>query len=399
MIQGAALYILMRMMMGVYGYTGIEKAILKARKLAPELFMKAPERATKDGYKMETHSVQTDDGYILGVHRIPGIKTSPPILFQHGLGTASDSWIVFGRERSLAYQLADNGYDVWMGNARGNLYSKNHTTMKPTDPQFWKFSWHEMGIYDMPATIDYILTTTGHTKLFCVVYSMGNTMTYVLLSMRPEYNSKMRLVISLSPAIFFKHTTSPSTLAVVKNWNLIKRYLDSRPTYEMFPYSDEMNAMYFYLCQNRKNVQKMFENVLFDSFGESRGLNRSELPLIGATLSGGHSLYTVWHFIQLIQSGRFQQFDYGEKLNEQIYGSSKPPEYNLKMLTAPVAMHYGASDSLISSKDIQNLSTILPNVVEARQVPTEYFNHLDFIMHPRIKELLNDHIMKALEKY
>ncbi len=43
----------------------------------------------------------------------------------------------------LAYALADGGYDVWLGNYRGNLYSRNHRDLDPDsiyDDSFWQFS-------------------------------------------------------------------------------------------------------------------------------------------------------------------------------------------------------------------------------------------------------------------
>lgn len=64
-------------------------------------------------------------------------------------------------------------FQVWIGNARGNTYSRHHISMQPEDAAFWNFSWHEIGIYDIPATIDYILEQTNQTKLSYVGHSQG----------------------------------------------------------------------------------------------------------------------------------------------------------------------------------------------------------------------------------
>ena len=70
------------------------------------------------------------------------------------------------------------------------------------------FSWHEMGVYDLPAEIDYVLKETSQEDLFYIGHSMGTTMFYVLQSEKPEYSSKIRHMISLAPIAYMGHVTS-----------------------------------------------------------------------------------------------------------------------------------------------------------------------------------------------
>jgi hypothetical protein len=66
-----------------------------------------PELIVKDGYPAESHTVQTVDGYILTMHRIPygkgGARRAdrPPILLQHGVLSSSADWVVSGPGTAL----------------------------------------------------------------------------------------------------------------------------------------------------------------------------------------------------------------------------------------------------------------------------------------------------------
>ena len=47
-------------------------------------------------------------------------------------------------KKSLAYILADSGFDVWLGNVRGNDYSRRHLKHTPNQSIFW--NWRS--VYD-----------------------------------------------------------------------------------------------------------------------------------------------------------------------------------------------------------------------------------------------------------
>lgn len=108
--------------------------------------------------------------------------------------------------------MADKGYDVWMGNARGNYYSRNHTTLDPdTDSLFWKFSWHEMGVYDLPAMINLALKVSGAQKLHFVGHSQGVTVFLVMAASNEEYRNKIISMNALAPAVYTSNSEGSIT--------------------------------------------------------------------------------------------------------------------------------------------------------------------------------------------
>lgn len=158
------------------------------------------------------------------MHRIPGSPQSPPAqgkrvaFLMHGLLDSSGTWVVMGPNNGFAYMLADLGYDVWMGNARGNRYSRAHISYNPDGwrrRNFWSFSWHEIGIYDLPAMIDYVLEQTGQERLQYIGHSQGTTSFFVMAAEKPEYNDKIITMQALAPVAFMSNLRSPFVRAMV----------------------------------------------------------------------------------------------------------------------------------------------------------------------------------------
>jgi lysosomal acid lipase/cholesteryl ester hydrolase len=133
------------------------------------------------GFASESHTVNTSDGYILTVFRIPygngeteWVDQRQPILLIHGLFSGADSFVINGDEGSIAFYLANQGYDVWAINLRGNYYSRRHISLDPEEIDFWDYDMRDH-YYDFSATIEYILQETGYESLSVVGHSHGAT--------------------------------------------------------------------------------------------------------------------------------------------------------------------------------------------------------------------------------
>jgi pimeloyl-ACP methyl ester carboxylesterase len=92
------------------------------------------------GFSTEVYPVTTSDGYKLQLFRIksPNFKKGSKVVFlQHGLLDSADCWIVNTQQNTAAFQLVRAGFDVWLGNTRGNKYSIGHTKLNTKEEKYW----------------------------------------------------------------------------------------------------------------------------------------------------------------------------------------------------------------------------------------------------------------------
>lgn len=235
------------------------------------------------GYQGEAHEVETEDGYILKMQRIvpsSGTSLKPPVFLMHGMIAASSDYLITGPKIALAYYLSDNGYDVWLGNARGNKHSMNHKTLSPNSGDFWKFSWHEIGHYDLPAMIDHVLKVTGSSRAFYVGHSQGTTSLLVFLSTRPEYNEKIIQAHLFAPAAFMKyfpHQLVRTLLPEIqRGFFRDYKYINLGTFYEL---GKQLTRVY---CANRQPTLAVCRSFLFAIVGENRhGIELDTVSVIG----------------------------------------------------------------------------------------------------------------------
>lgn len=59
--------------------------------------------------------------------------------------------------------------------------------------------WEELGSFDLPASVDYILKETGQKKVSYVGYSLGCAVFFAGTNLKPDLNDKIEVMIALAP--------------------------------------------------------------------------------------------------------------------------------------------------------------------------------------------------------
>ncbi|KOB70584.1 Lipase [Operophtera brumata] len=345
------------------------------------------------------HNVVTSDGYILELHRIPHGRGDTPgdrpaVLLVHGLLSSSADYLIMGPGNALGYLLADAGYDVWLGNARGNYYSRQHISLNPDsilNKDFWRFSWDQIGLYDLPAFIDYILKINGQDKLHYIGHSQGGTSFLVLNSLRPEYNEKFISFQGLAPASFFDNNENTMFNTLANYESILETTAFALNAQEIFGSQDFITRH----CVEGSIFNNFCQSALSGLFNREY-YNSTMLPVILGHTPAGAAIRQVAHYGQVIRSNSFRRYNYNALTNLREYGSLTPPEYNLSLVTAPAYLHYGLADRQVDYRDLLKLANILPNVVKVNQAERETFNHFDFLWAMDVKEVMYDDIVASM---
>ncbi|XP_063163513.1 lipase member M-like isoform X2 [Candoia aspera] len=360
--------------------------------LNPETFMNISERIRYWGYCCEEYEVLTEDGYYLSVNRIPG-GTKSAILLMHEIGLEGSVWISNLPHQSLGFILADAGYDVWIGNSRGTFWSRRHENLTVNDPEFWNFSFHEVGIYDLTAMTEFILQKTGQQEIYYACHAAGCTIGMVGFSILPHLAEKIKMFFALGPAYTFHESIAPLPQIGRLPAVLIKLIFGNK---EFCLLSPPLRAFLAQKCgcTPADEVCKLVLSLL--SGFNLKNLNESRSDVYVSHFPDYTSVKNVIHWAQLIKTGLFRYFDYGSR-NIDIYNQTSPPFYRIEAMTVPVAMWSGGQDWVVRLSETAQLHSRIPNLVYDKELPD--WTHWDFIWGIDAHQHAYNELLGLMEKY
>ncbi|KAK3991203.1 putative sterol esterase [Cladorrhinum sp. PSN332] len=358
------------------------------------------------GYTAEEHVVRTEDGYLLGLHRLawrkgeentrvnrgPNSVKKKVVYLHHGLLMNSEVWVCLTDEqRALPFVLVERGFDVWLGNNRGNKYSKKSIRFSPNTNEFWNFSIDQFALHDIPNSISYILEITGQPSLSYIGFSQGTAQAFASLSIHPKLNDQVNVFIALAPAM------SPAGLSN----GIVDALVKASP-------------QVLFLLFGRRSILSsatMWQSLLYPpiftkliDLGLSFLFNwRTENISTSQKLAAYPHLYSftstksVVHWFQIIRTKSFQMYDddvHRPLLSATSNKYTKVARYPTRNIKTPIVLVYGGSDSLV---DIKAMLRELPSQTVANEIP--HYEHLDFLWAKDVDQQVFQHVFDALDSF
>lgn len=296
------------------------------------------------GYQFEEYLLNTDDGYKVTLQRISSAtgvsKNGPPVLLMHGHEGSSADFLLNWPERSPALMLVEHGYDVWLGNNRGNAYSKGHVHLdrQADKDAYWNFGIEELGLYDVPTFIDEILKHNSYKKLEAYIgHELGNTQFFAASSLRPDYfDQKVNLFIAFAPLAESHRSISWLDITLGEFFNFFRWWNQAIVGYD---WEEEQNQR----LQKGIDCENQLQWCIFwNQFSFNFQLNAIErLPMFFAHSNMGSSWKVYEHLFEIAKEQKFIRYDYGAFKNNELYKQSDPPKYDLTKIRNKKILLYG----------------------------------------------------------
>nr|XP_015834988.1 PREDICTED: lipase 3-like [Tribolium castaneum] len=353
-----------------------------------------------NGYPVIEYRVPTADGFILTMFRIPSKNPKAlkyPVYLQHGL-VATCAYFVGLKRNSLAFVLADAGYDVWLGNYRGTQYSETHINKTVYQQDYWDHSMDEIVAYDFPASFNTILANTDPDgKIIYIGHSLGTTLSLMYAAEFPEVAKEtLRMMVLISPAYTLANMKSPYRLAAPFG-AAIMNIVGELEMFRIVSQAQPLKVLTDTLCLESPPLMQFCLQLYNLFYGPHTDFGPEMIPVYFNQLPGGTALKILNHAADLVL-GNFRKYNYVDR-NVLYYGTEEPPEYDIKKIQVPVYIIYSSSDWATTAPDAVNLWNHLSEEARFGLKNVEVFNHIDFVYGRHARSLVYDDLVQVLNKF
>jgi len=239
----------------------------------------------------------------------------------------------------------EQGFDVWLGNNRGNAYSSGSWGLWGNNASNWDFQ--HIAKEDFTSNVKYILKSTNSDKILYIGQSQGAAQAVVGINHLPEMSERLSALVLLSPALFLKKPDNAVVQFLMENvpglgyriiFPLIALAQCLTPNFILLPFSHwAMGAMGWY----RSPIGWDASKILFKG-----------------TPSSGTSAANMMHWVNLSNNEGDIEFD-------------------ARKVKCPTYCYVGSHDDVIDAKKTANSISKLPNLKYFHCEPG--YGHVDFV--------------------
>lgn len=255
------------------------------------------------------------------------------------------------------------GYDIYIGNNRGNKHSRK--PRKDHSKDFWDFTFHEMGLYDVPAFVNLINSNNESPKIIYVGHSQGCGQFMALCSLKPEYcQGNFKGMIALGPAVFLDHIRSEFMNVALHSG--IEKVFKAFGVNDIMGSPENTNPLTKVICTLNKYFCDYILKQLADKLPTTDD-NQSRIKVFFSHFPSGSSVDSLLHLKKINLTKKFIQFKTDD-------------EYPLKNVNIPIYIHVGKDDLLVSTQDGEKFRDNLNPEFVKYYKEHEHMGHLTFFM-------------------
>jgi pimeloyl-ACP methyl ester carboxylesterase len=379
----------------------------------------------RSGFRYIEYYAVGHDGYITQILNLINPKADrtklkqPPVLMFHGSHLDSNIFLfahsiqhhpeawprqptdgpITSSNRSLAFVLANNGYDVWLMGGRGSnppnsgwtfnakYHQSLHPKFRPTPlmrsyswlPWYWNYDLDDVIKNEIPVQIDLVRNITGAKEFHVLAYSISTVTTMAFLGENPDYAKRVRTYTQMAPVIAANHFTWSHILW----WEKIVPYLPNRGIgFEPSYFFDDL------VVRNLIKLNSYVDRLRYSLLWQWLRTNFGPTPIYQTNLERNvlyHAMQPVsfkscQQYAQSAKYGKLRYYDYGWLGNLMRYNRTTPPEHKIDRLEVQnYLVISGSLDDLADPITVQRIKELTSTPTPPTHIIAPGFNHFDLL--------------------